>query len=200
MSLPCRWLVAISCAIVSAQQQAPRSEVAGIPVNYDEAKVGTYTLPDPLVLADGKPVRDAKTWIGKTPARNCAAVRGERVWTQSRASRRDDLRRIRERHAGVRRQGDPAAGDRAFFGGQENGSAPLSAGSLPQSPCLFCCTSAFRRTRIRSTIRASKRAKCGDRIRRRFPRTREEISESQRGSVARRGLWICNDVLRRYRS
>src|ERR1043166_543765 len=30
--------------------------------NYDEDKVGTYTLPDPLVLQNGKPVRDAKTW------------------------------------------------------------------------------------------------------------------------------------------
>ena len=39
--------------------------VAGIPVNYDEAKVGTYTLPDPLKLNDGKPVRDAKTWYSK---------------------------------------------------------------------------------------------------------------------------------------
>jgi len=46
-------------------QNAPRSEVAGIPVNYDESRVGTYTLPDPLVLADGKPVRDAKTWNQK---------------------------------------------------------------------------------------------------------------------------------------
>jgi hypothetical protein len=36
--------------------------IAGIPVNYDEAKVGTYALPDPLVLSNGKPVRDAKTW------------------------------------------------------------------------------------------------------------------------------------------
>jgi len=39
--------------------------VAGIPVNYDESKVGTYILPDPLKLNDGKPVRDAKTWTGK---------------------------------------------------------------------------------------------------------------------------------------
>jgi hypothetical protein len=31
--------------------------------NYDESKVGTYTLPDPLVLANGKPVRDRQTWI-----------------------------------------------------------------------------------------------------------------------------------------
>src|SRR5688572_31504120 len=30
--------------------------------NYDEAKVGSYTLPDPLVMSDGKPVRDARTW------------------------------------------------------------------------------------------------------------------------------------------
>jgi hypothetical protein len=31
--------------------------------NYDEAKVPPYTLPDPLVLSNGKPVRDAKTWL-----------------------------------------------------------------------------------------------------------------------------------------
>jgi len=36
--------------------------IAGIAVNYDEAKVGSYALPDPLMLANGKPVRDAKTW------------------------------------------------------------------------------------------------------------------------------------------
>jgi hypothetical protein len=30
--------------------------------NYDEAKVKPYTLPDPLVLASGKPVTDARTW------------------------------------------------------------------------------------------------------------------------------------------
>jgi hypothetical protein len=31
--------------------------------NYDEDKVGTYTLPDPLVLASGQAVRDAQTWF-----------------------------------------------------------------------------------------------------------------------------------------
>ena len=65
MSFQCRWLIAISCAIVNGQQKAPSSEVAGIPVNYDEAKVGIYTLPDPLVLADGRPVHDARTWFEK---------------------------------------------------------------------------------------------------------------------------------------
>jgi len=39
--------------------------VAGIPVNYDEAKVGIYSLPDPLMLNNGKPVRDARTWYSK---------------------------------------------------------------------------------------------------------------------------------------
>ena len=48
-----------------AAEKKPASVVAGIPVNYDESKVGTYTLPDPLVLANGKPVRDAKTWTTK---------------------------------------------------------------------------------------------------------------------------------------
>ena len=43
-------------------QQAPPSVVAGIPVNYDETKVGTYTLPDPLVTTKGERVRDAATW------------------------------------------------------------------------------------------------------------------------------------------
>jgi hypothetical protein len=32
-------------------------------VNYDEAKVGTYTLTNPLVLNNGEPVRSAKTWF-----------------------------------------------------------------------------------------------------------------------------------------
>jgi len=31
-------------------------------VNYDEAKVPNYTLPDPLVMQNGKPVRDARMW------------------------------------------------------------------------------------------------------------------------------------------
>ena len=36
--------------------------MAGIPVNYHEDKVGTYTLADPLKFEDGKPVRNAKDW------------------------------------------------------------------------------------------------------------------------------------------
>jgi len=43
----------------------PPTEVAGIPVNYDEARIGTYQLPNPLMLANGKIVKDAKTWTEK---------------------------------------------------------------------------------------------------------------------------------------
>jgi len=62
----------LACGCVAGQNTpppkksaTPPSEVAGIPVNYDESKVGTYTLPELLVLANGKPVRDAKTWTEK---------------------------------------------------------------------------------------------------------------------------------------
>jgi (4-O-methyl)-D-glucuronate---lignin esterase len=47
----------------SQTHKPPASVVAGIPVNYNQAKVGTYTLPNPLVLPDGKPVRNRKTWF-----------------------------------------------------------------------------------------------------------------------------------------
>ena len=52
----------------------PRTDANGNPLrrartghvsNYDESKVGTYTLPELLVLQNGKPVRDAKTWLKK---------------------------------------------------------------------------------------------------------------------------------------
>lgn len=46
-------------------QNAPPTNVAGIPVNYEEALVGTYSLPDPLLLADGRRVRDANAWNKK---------------------------------------------------------------------------------------------------------------------------------------
>jgi hypothetical protein len=56
-------LAAALCGTVAAQiVDAPDEAVAGIPVNYTEAKVGLYTLPGPLTLASGETVRDARTW------------------------------------------------------------------------------------------------------------------------------------------
>jgi hypothetical protein len=39
--------------------------VANIPVNYVEANVGTFTLPDVLTTFDGQKVTDSKTWFEK---------------------------------------------------------------------------------------------------------------------------------------
>ena len=77
---------AVICAAMAYAQPAPPSrpaEVAGIPVNYDENKVGSYTLPDPLVMADGKRVGDTKTWTEKRRphARTSARRTGPRIGT-----------------------------------------------------------------------------------------------------------------------
>jgi hypothetical protein len=51
---------------VAAQvADAPDEVNKGIPVNYTEAKVGSYTLPDPLKLANGKTVSTSKMWFKK---------------------------------------------------------------------------------------------------------------------------------------
>jgi hypothetical protein len=58
--------VLIHACMVSAQvADAPDEIKAGIPVNYTEAKVGSYTLPDPLKFADGKSVSSPKVWFEK---------------------------------------------------------------------------------------------------------------------------------------
>ncbi len=65
MSLKSLLAIAFTVTTYALGQTAPASAKPAIPVNYDEAKVATYTLPDPLVLANGKPVRDARTWNEK---------------------------------------------------------------------------------------------------------------------------------------
>lgn len=59
-------------AMTNPPAALPRTDAKGNPLrlaptghvsNYDEAKVGTYTLPDPLVSQNGQPVRDAESWF-----------------------------------------------------------------------------------------------------------------------------------------
>ena len=66
--------------------------------NYDEAKANTYTLPDPLMLKNGRLVKDANSWwkerrpevlndycteiFGKIP-KNTPKVTFEKIWTDS---------------------------------------------------------------------------------------------------------------------
>src|SRR4051812_14074494 len=60
-----RWLAAILvlAGTLHGQEQPPARY--GITLNYDEAKVLPYTLPDPLVCLDGSAVPDAATWKSK---------------------------------------------------------------------------------------------------------------------------------------
>ncbi|MEY2877914.1 MAG: hypothetical protein RLZZ15_294 [Verrucomicrobiota bacterium] len=63
-------LVLLAAALPLSVSRAQISDsalgaVAGIPVNYTEAKTGAYTLPDPLTFADGSPVADARAWREK---------------------------------------------------------------------------------------------------------------------------------------
>jgi hypothetical protein len=55
----------------------PRSDSNGNPLrraptghvsNYDESKVGSFKLPDPLLMKNGQTVKDAETWLnGRRP-------------------------------------------------------------------------------------------------------------------------------------
>ncbi len=56
-----RFAVALPAGLVSGA-------VVGADVNYDEAKVPAYTLPDPLVAANGRPIRTADEWTGQRRA------------------------------------------------------------------------------------------------------------------------------------
>jgi hypothetical protein len=68
--MPTRVLAVATFLALIAFAQAPkpdpnRPDPNKPNTNYDESKVGTYTLPDPLVLANGDRVRDPQTWMEK---------------------------------------------------------------------------------------------------------------------------------------
>ncbi|AYQ34352.1 S9 family peptidase [Runella sp. SP2] len=49
------WVLASVCTVFTAVAQK-------IPVNYDESQMPAYTLPNPLVLSNGKPVTSVSVW------------------------------------------------------------------------------------------------------------------------------------------
>jgi hypothetical protein len=49
----------------ASAQKEPNRIVAGIPVNYNEDSVGVYTLPDALLLINGKKVNSVDDWVKK---------------------------------------------------------------------------------------------------------------------------------------
>ncbi len=54
-----------SVAAAPAAKAGSPDVVAGIPVNYDESKVGDYVLPDALTASDGTKITTAKLWMSK---------------------------------------------------------------------------------------------------------------------------------------
>jgi hypothetical protein len=67
-----KWVLLSIVAVIAQQKTNLGNDPNGNPLrlatktghvsNYDEAKVKPYTLPDPLVMADGSAVKDAATW------------------------------------------------------------------------------------------------------------------------------------------
>src|SRR5690349_6477140 len=56
----------VACALsISASAQAPQLPADYPKAQYDESKIPKYTLPDPLVLQNGRRVRNTKEWMQK---------------------------------------------------------------------------------------------------------------------------------------
>jgi hypothetical protein len=75
----CRWCVASSYKILLTFLFAILLQTGGEAqeVNYDESKVPKYTLPEPLLLADGTKVSDARTWRQKRRGQILRLFKGE---------------------------------------------------------------------------------------------------------------------------
>ncbi len=60
----CALLSLLFGGIAWARAGTPSSPGGGqaVPANYDESKAGTFTLPNPLVFDNGKPVKSARQW------------------------------------------------------------------------------------------------------------------------------------------
>ncbi len=55
-------IFSLLCPIVASQLLSTAAQKAPPEANYDENKVAAYTLPDPLMMANGRRVTDAQTW------------------------------------------------------------------------------------------------------------------------------------------
>jgi hypothetical protein len=80
------FVLALPCLRAAEPAARPKQDANGNPIryaptghvsNYDEAKAGGYTLPDPLVLKNGERVRDAETWMKRRRPEILEAYREE---------------------------------------------------------------------------------------------------------------------------
>src|SRR5215207_2762876 len=63
--LPSRFFLICAAPVVTLTLFMSSANAQPKEANYDEAKVPKYSLPDPLTLANGQKVTDAKTWRDK---------------------------------------------------------------------------------------------------------------------------------------
>jgi dienelactone hydrolase len=56
------WLLLLAIILAPAWPTSLHGAGQAVPPNYDESKAGTFTLPNPLVFNDGKPVKTARQW------------------------------------------------------------------------------------------------------------------------------------------
>lgn len=56
---------ALTVLLTALAARGQPAKAPAVPANYEETQVGAYSLPDPLVLANGQRVRDAATWSQK---------------------------------------------------------------------------------------------------------------------------------------
>src|SRR5215813_12560183 len=57
-----RLISALGAILLALAVLGPGSPGQRAATNYEESKAGTYTLPDPLMSRDGKPIRSASEW------------------------------------------------------------------------------------------------------------------------------------------
>ncbi len=64
-TIPAFFMLFISFQFLTVRSFSQQDTVAGLPVNYDESKTGTYSLPDPLRMQNGEHVNSPEMWVNK---------------------------------------------------------------------------------------------------------------------------------------
>ena len=82
---------------------------AVLATNYDEAKVGDYTLPNPLVCTDGSRVTNSESWTQKRRPEILELYR-ENIFGRSPAGDERHVQHLGNLHQRARRRGHTQAG------------------------------------------------------------------------------------------
>ena len=181
-----RWTVSLSILLLTLAR-SPCARAAEPAINYDESKMPKYTLPDPLVLANGQRV-DRRRNVADTPqAGDPRALREVRLRQGPRPARGHDLRG-RDRRRPTPWTARPC-GSRCsirFTQGSrrsEDGPAHLSAQARRKARARVPGAELLRQPRDPYAIRASCSPTPGCRTTRRMGVTEHRAAEKSRGAA-----------------